>query len=53
MDDGYIYGSAEGAYGLIGTDAYGRYIQYSDGESSIRFDIDANGCVESIEYLTG
>ena len=53
MGDGYIYGSAEGAYGLIGTDAYGRYIQYSDGESRVRFDIDANGCVESIEYLTG
>ena len=37
LSDGYIYGAEGGACGLIGTDAGGRYIQYSDGENSVRF----------------
>lgn len=53
MGDGYIYGAEGGACGLIGTDAGGRYIQYSDGENSVRFGLDENDCVKSIEYIQG
>ena len=53
LSDGYIYGAEGGACGLIGTDAGGRYIQYSDGENSVRFGLDENDCVKSIEYIQG
>lgn len=53
LSDGYIYGGEGGAYGLIGTDAGGRYIQYSDGENSVRFSLDENDCVKVIEYIPG
>lgn len=53
LSDGYIYGAEGGAYGLIGTDAGGRYIQYSDGEDSVRFSLDENDCVKVIEYIPG
>ena len=53
LGDGYIYGAEGGACGLIGTDAGGRYIQYSDGENSVRFGLDENDCVKSIEYIQG
>lgn len=53
LSDGYIYGGEGGAYGLIGTDAGGRYIQYSDGENSVRFRLDENDCVKVIEYIPG
>ena len=51
--DGYIYGAEGGACGIIGTDAGGRYIQYSDGENSVRFSLDENDCVKVIEYISG
>ena len=51
--DGYIYGAEGGACGIIGTDAGGRYIQYSDGENSVRFSLDENDCVKVIEYIPG
>ena len=53
MSDGYIYGAEGGACGIIGTDAGGRYIQYSDGENSVRFSLDENDCVKVIEYIPG
>lgn len=53
LSDGYIYGAEGGACGLIGTDAGGRYIQYSDGENSVRFRLDENDCVKVIEYIPG
>lgn len=53
LSDGYIYGAEGGACGIIGTDAGGRYIQYSDGENSVRFGLDENDCVKSIEYIQG
>lgn len=53
LSDGYIYGGEGGACGLIGTDAGGRYIQYSDGENSVRFSLDENDCVKVIEYIPG
>ncbi|HIQ87833.1 MAG TPA: S-layer homology domain-containing protein [Candidatus Scatomorpha gallistercoris] len=53
LSDGYIYGAEGGAYGIIGTDAGGRYIQYSDGEDSVRFSLDENDCVKVIEYIPG
>lgn len=51
--DGCIYGAEGGACGIIGTDAGGRYIQYSDGENSVRFSLDENDCVKVIEYIPG
>lgn len=53
LSDGYIYGGEGGACGIIGTDAGGRYIQYSDGENSVRFSLDENDCVKVIEYIPG
>lgn len=53
LSDGYIYGAEGGACGIIGTDAGGRYIQYSDGENSVRFSLDENDCVKVIEYIPG
>ncbi len=53
LSDGYIYGGEGGACGIIGTDAGGRYIQYSDGEDSVRFSLDENDCVKVIEYIPG
>ena len=53
LSDGYIYGGEGVACGIIGTDAGGRYIQYSDGENSVRFRLDENDCVKVIEYIPG
>ena len=53
LSDGYIYGAEGGACGIIGTDAGGRYIQYSDGENSVRFSLNENDCVKVIEYIPG
>ncbi len=53
MSDGYIYGGEGGAYGLVGTDAEGRYIRYCDGKYSVRFSLDENDRVTDIEYIPG
>lgn len=50
-DEGFIYGSEDGAYGKIGSNEYGlRYIEYSDGDSTVRFNLSGTGHVSHAEY---
>lgn len=50
-DEGFIYGSEDGAYGKIGSNEYGfRYIEYSDGDSTVRFNLSGTGHVSYAEY---
>lgn len=47
--EGLIYGSEDGAYGKIGSDERGvRYIEYSDGESTVRYCLDGADTVSQI-----
>lgn len=50
-EEGFIYGSEDGAYGKIGSNEYGvRYIEYSDGDSTVRFNLSGTGHVSYVEY---